>query len=116
VDELTLRGPTRDDREKPDLAASGVGINATKSGSATFDEVEARTGTSMAAPHVSGAVALLLSHGGKQQGKKAVWEQLNAAQIRAAISQSAQSFDLGPWNQRMGFGVLDVKALLDAFP
>src|SRR5690348_16236538 len=76
--------------------------------SATFDEVEAMAGTGMAALHVNGAVALLLSHWGKQQGKKVAWEQLNAAQIRAAVSQLTQNY--ASWNPRMGFGVLDAKA------
>ena len=62
-------GPTRDGRQKPDISAPGAWIVSALSASATSlyaythaDGVHvAEIGTSMAAPHVSGAVALLLS-------------------------------------------------------
>lgn len=52
-------GPTRDLRDKPDLAAPGEGIYAASAN--TSDDVDAKDGTSMAAPHVAGAIALLFS-------------------------------------------------------
>jgi subtilisin family serine protease len=56
-------GPTWDGREKPDLAAPGVNIRAAKSASPfqkrSTGELTLKTGTSMAAPYVTGAVALL---------------------------------------------------------
>jgi serine protease AprX len=55
------KGPTADGRSKPDLVAPGeriVSCAAGKGGSAVFKE---DSGTSMAAPHVSGAIAAFLS-------------------------------------------------------
>jgi subtilisin family serine protease len=66
-------GPTRDGRQKPDIAAPGVAIGSTRSddngavacpGAVTTLLPGLRhyinSGTSMAAPHVTGAVALLM--------------------------------------------------------
>lgn len=101
-------GPTRDQRHKPDVAAPGDGITAAKGG--TSNGVRTDAGTSMAAPHVTGAIAIALSHCAKQGQARIP----NAAQIRAALSQVAQNFN-GNHNPGMGFGVLDVEALLGAF-
>jgi len=104
-------GPTRDQRDKPDLAAPGESIYAAKAG--TFDDVEAMSGTSMAAPHVSGAVALLLSRQEKlaKSTPAGGLKQFNAAQIRAALSQTSQNYN-GRSTPSMGYGVLDVEGFL----
>ncbi len=53
------RGPTRDDRIKPDLVAPGVNITSTTPGGG----YGAITGTSASGAHAAGAVALLLQWG-----------------------------------------------------
>jgi endonuclease G len=106
-------GRTRDGREKPDLAAPGVQINAASAN--TLNDVEPFDGTSQAAAHVSGAVALLLSHWEKLRGADPASRPLSATQVRWALILSAQNYSR-TWHSRMGYGVLDARALLNAFP
>jgi serine protease len=59
-------------------------------------------GTSMAAPHVSGAAALLISHGVTDPEK-----------VREVITETAK--DVGPrgWDQEYGWGLIDIWAALN---
>jgi len=90
-------GPTRDGRLKPEVAAPGVSIDAARGG--TANDVRKEDGTSMAAPHVTGAIALLLSRTAKSQQEQAI---PTATQIaRCALPENAQlQLALGP---RAGF-------------
>ena len=80
----------------PEMVAPGVGIRTTE----RYDLYTDATGTSMAAPHVVGALALLLS----AYPQLTVEEQLNAL--------LAGAFDLGPAgpDNSFGYGGLDVLA------
>lgn len=100
-------GPTRDGREKPELSAPGDAIRAAAAGTARG--VVALGGTSMAAPHVSGAVALLFS-----RERRAGRAPPNAAQVRATLIATATGMN-GTWNAERGYGVLDVSAFLSAW-
>ena len=51
------RGPTKDNRTKPDLTAPGVSIYSTINSLNGYDY---KTGTSMSTPHVAGVAALLM--------------------------------------------------------
>ena len=104
---FTSYGPTRDRRFKPDVVAPGVDISAAAAG--TGSGVRSESGTSMAAPYVAGAIALLFSYL-KKKGARLP----NAAQIRAALTQQTQNFN-GQFTPGRGFGVIDVEKLIDAF-
>jgi subtilisin family serine protease len=99
-------GPTRDNGQKPQVCAPGVNVVAADAG--TSDGVFSDSGTSMAAPHVTGAIALLLSRVARLR------KTVNANQISKALSQKTQNYN-GNWDRGQGFGVIDVSAFLAAF-
>ena len=113
-------GPTRDGRQKPDIAAPGSAIVAARSAQAlpapaaalvVPDGVHvANQGTSMAAPHVTGAFALLLQNRGAITTSQACQLLASNALVDAYT---------GPvWNNKWGFGKLyisqPVPAVLEA--
>ena len=85
----------------------GVGVEAARGG--TFDGVHPMNGTSMAAPHVTGAIALLLSRMAKS-GQPIP----TATQATAALRQVAMN-STGNFTNSQGYGLIDVTALLNAF-
>jgi hypothetical protein len=100
-------GPTRDSREKPEIAAPGVEIVGARGGTAA--DVATMSGTSLAAAHVSGAIALILS---RVAGTGDPWP--TATQISAALRQKALFYN-GQWDRRVGYGIIDVDSLIAAF-
>jgi endonuclease G len=107
VGDFSSYGPTRDGRPKPDVAAPGVHVEAAKGG--TADQILAMDGTSMAAPHVTGAIALLLSKVARSGRTCPTSTQIASALRQKTINYSAR------WDRGLGFGVVDVAALLAAF-
>lgn len=98
------QGPTRDRREKPEIAAPGTDIVAARG----FDPGQlwmGMTGTSMASPYVAGVVGLMLAES----------PQLTAAQIGGIIRRTAHPFpDSGfQWRNDAGYGRIDPEACLE---
>ena len=106
VGDFSSFGPTRDEREKPDISAPGVKIRAALRDST--DGIVELSGTSMAAPHVAGAIALLLS---RAVESKKPWP--NAMLVAALLRENTMNYT-GDWDRGQGYGVIDVAALLDA--
>ncbi len=106
---FSSRGPVAIDgsnRVKPDITAPGVFVrSAVRGGYSSFN------GTSMAAPHVAGAVALLWSAYPDLRGKIDLTENiLNESAVRVESSDCGAG---APQNNVYGFGRLDVKAAFD---
>ncbi len=95
------QGPTRDGRQKPDIAAPGTEIVAAK-GFAGGDEWVAMSGTSMASPHVAGVIGLML----------AVNPGLTAAQIGGIVKRTAQPLPGSDfaWRDDAGSGAIEAEA------
>jgi hypothetical protein len=101
-------GPTRDGRCKPDLCAPGrdvIAVRSSPAGARQHDGALVRkSGTSMAAPHVTGAVALCLQLCGPAVAPRRVRDLVLSTCIPAG----------NPACDRFGHGYLDVQALVAA--
>jgi serine protease AprX len=110
---FSSRGPVTIDssnRRKPDISAPGTAIRSSVPGGL----YQGLSGTSMAAPHVTGAVALLWSARPALRHQIAATEQvLNGAATHIASSNC----DSSGWpNNTYGFGRLNVKKAVDQTP
>ncbi|HEV7913644.1 MAG TPA: S8 family serine peptidase [Albitalea sp.] len=98
-------GPTRDGRQKPELAAPGHAVVAARSKSKTGTTT--MSGTSMASPAVAGLVALVLAEA-HARGKP-----LSSAQIRDVLIKSARlKPPAAAWDARLGFGRISGKGAI----
>jgi len=91
---FSSRGPTGDGRRKPDLVAPGERVLSPVPGG----DAKIKDGTSQAAPHVSGAAALLMARHEELRGQP---EQIKQVLCAAAT-------DLGRDHYFQGAGMLDV--------
>ncbi|MGA7162001.1 MAG: S8 family peptidase [Bacteroidota bacterium] len=107
-------GPTRDGREKPNISAPGQAIASAYSSTSPFNTQEVLPGekyvidqgTSMAAPHVTGMVALML-----QANPTAT-----ASSLTSAINSSGRKDAFtgsGGWSPQWGNGKADAVAAIE---
>lgn len=98
-------GLTRTDEAKPDVCAPGHNVIGARSNGKPFEWVHL-TGTSMAAPHVTGLIVLALSRRHKS-GKP----QFNANQIRQMLNRTTRTFP-SPHNHGLGYGIVHAQNFL----
>ena len=109
IPDIFSEGPTRDGKQKPEVSAPAHGLSAALK--LTGDGVDADLeGTSYAAPHVTGLIALLM---------QVAQHPLTIATTRALVMNVARQRPPSPhdsWNPRYGVGRVDgcasVQALL----
>ncbi|MCC6455318.1 MAG: S8 family serine peptidase [Caldilineaceae bacterium] len=109
---FSSRGPVTVDgsgRLKPDLTAPGVGILSTT----RFSGTTTLSGTSMASPHVAGAVALLWSAVPWLVGEPDLTEQVLLKSATAVNDNRCGSTEAASPNPAFGYGRLDVAAALE---
>jgi len=101
-------GPTRDDRQKPEISAPGHAVVAAHSRTKTG--VVTKSGTSMAAPATAGVVALLLGEA-RSRGR-----DLAIAELRSILTGTARRNPPtgASWNDRYGLGRIDAGAAVQA--
>ncbi|HQR32709.1 MAG TPA: S8 family serine peptidase [Blastocatellia bacterium] len=109
---FSSRGPVTIDgsnRLKPDITAPGVLVRSAIRGGG----YSLLSGTSMATPHVAGAVALLWSARPELRGKVDLTENiLNESAVRVTVTDCGSTSTFIP-NSVYGFGRLDIKAAVD---
>ena len=112
---FSSRGPISSDgsnRIKPDISAPGVSVRSTRPGNGYGTS----TGTSMAAPHVAGAVALLLNARPTLRGDvDAIEEALFSNALERTSSQDCGGVPgTNVPNNTYGYGRLDILAAVTA--
>jgi len=108
ISSFSSLGPTRDGRQKPEIAAPGQAILSASASNLLIgtDKYHSLSGTSMSAPHVTGCIALML-----QKNKKLTQEKIKDCLINKA---HADVFTEGVPNPVWGRGKLDIKAAVDS--
>jgi len=108
---FSSRGPTADGRQKPEIAAPGYRIRAARSTPRDGWRGERRlcvkSGTSMAAPWVSGTVALMFAAAGRP---------LTIHEIRRVLigTSDPHAGPTGRSSTQLGYGYLNIPAAVDA--
>jgi subtilisin family serine protease len=100
---FSSRGPAPDGRVKPEISAPGVGVRSCVPGGG----YQSMSGTSMACPHVAGAVALLWSSMPSLRNRLTETTDLLNSAAKAVSSIACSSSESVP-NNLYGFGTLSI--------
>jgi len=101
ISDFSSRGPSGCGGDIfPELVAPGDNVRTTDVSLGGFPNYVPTSGTSIAAPHVSGAIALLLS----------VNPQLTVGDLETLLTDSATDLGIAGWDNDYGKGLLDVEA------
>lgn len=98
--DFSSRGPTTDDRTKPDIAAPGTAITGAEAG--TTDSYIEMSGTSMAAPYIGGVFALQIDEN----------PDLSPEEYYQAVRENAE--DLGEDEIAQGEGLAQVEETIES--
>ncbi|WP_437395952.1 S8 family serine peptidase [Flagellimonas lutimaris] len=96
-------GPVDDGRVKPDLAGDGGNILSTSS--ATNSSYQVSSGTSMAAPGVTGSLLLL-----QQYHEELFGSYMKAATLKGLALHTADDVDAKGPDYKMGWGIMNAKS------
>ncbi|MEU1515078.1 S8 family peptidase [Streptomyces sp. NPDC005811] len=105
---FSSRGPTRDGRHAPTLAAPGQAITSALVGAAGANQYQPMSGTSMAAPHLTGVCALMLQS----------TPTLTQDDLVLLLTKTARldPFTVGAPNNDWGAGKVDAAAAVESIP
>ncbi len=95
--DFSSRGPTVDNRQKPDVVAPGVAIRAADAGSPSGGGYVDLSGTSMATPFVSGVAALMLDAD----------PTLTPTSLKQKLRDTADDWGVAGCDNDFGCGVID---------
>jgi subtilisin family serine protease len=105
VSPFSSAGPTRDGRHKPELSAPGEDVWA--AGSRTRNEAVRMSGTSMAAPAVTGVIALAFAEASARK------VELPSERLREILAFAARRAPGTEWDARYGAGRVDAKRVIE---
>lgn len=100
-------GPTRDNRQKPEVSAPGHNVTAAASG--TVVKATKKSGTSMAAPAVTGVIALIFAEA-QSKGIDITIDQLRDVLMKTARKNPPAGEG---WNNRYGWGRIDASKVVE---
>jgi hypothetical protein len=103
-------GPTRDGRNKPEVSAPGHNVMAARSRTGTG--VVRKSGTSMAAPAVTGLIALIFAEA-RRNGHDLTIANLRD-RIVSGVLQNPPAITPGGWDSRYGQGRASAGSITDA--